>query len=114
MPAGTGTADSAPTCRPSYDPTGESNVEADKHLIIIRSRLERLLGELTITPSSNHVQITDAIAALLHELDGKESATSESTGRAITLTELRQRLTGMPGAGNVLEAIDAALADGAD
>ena len=89
-------------------------MEQDKHVAIIRGRLQRLLGELTTTPARNQAQISDAIAALLHEIDGKESAISESTGRAITLTELRHRLTGMPGAGNVLEAIDAAIADGAD
>ena len=51
---------------------------------------------------------------MLHEVDGKESANSQPTERAITLTELKQRLTGMPGAENVFDAIDAAIADGAD
>ena len=48
------------------------------------------------------------------ELDGRKSATAKATGRSITLTELRDRLTDMPGAQPVLEAIDAAIADGAD
>lgn len=86
----------------------------DKHVAIIRSRLQRLLRELETLPVLNKNEISPVLAALLLELDGKESPRAEPTGRTITLTELRKRLTGMPGTRPVLEAIDSALADGAE
>jgi hypothetical protein len=89
-------------------------MEADKHIARIRSRLDRLLRELRAMPILSQGEIAAAYEALLLELDGRESATAESTGRTITLTELRDRLTDMPGARHVLEAIDSAIADGAD
>lgn len=89
-------------------------METDKHIAVIRSRLDRLLRELRAMPVLSQGEIAAAYEALLLELDGKESATAEPTGRAITLTELRYRLTGMPGMRPVLEAIDSAIADGVD
>ena len=89
-------------------------VETDEHVTIIRSRLHRILRELRELPVLTQGELAAAYEALLLQLDGKTSPTAEPTGRAITLTELRNRLTGMPGARPVLDAIDSALADGAD
>lgn len=86
----------------------------DKHVAIIRSRLERHLRELRSVPVVSQGGLAGALESVLLELDGKESANAEPTGRSITLTELRQRLTGMPGARPILDAIDSAIADGAD
>ena len=65
-------------------------------------------------PVLSQAEITATLQSLLQELDGKESASAKPTDRAITLTELRSRLTDMPGARLVLEAIDSAIADGSD
>jgi len=89
-------------------------VETEKHIAIIRSRLERHLRELRGSPVVSQGGLTAALESVLLDLEGKESATAELTGRSITLTELRQRLTGMPGARPILDAIDTAIADGAD
>ena len=89
-------------------------MKTNKHVAIIRSRLERHLRELRGSPVVSQGGLADALESVLLELEGKESATAESTGRSITLTELRQRLTGMPGARPILDAIDSAIADGAD
>ena len=85
-------------------------METDKHIDIIRSRLDRLLRELRATPVLSQAKITAALKSVLLEVE----ETVETGGRSITLTELRERLTDMPGARPVLEAIDAAIADGAD
>jgi hypothetical protein len=89
-------------------------MEREKHIAIIRSRLERLLRELRGMPVLGKGEITTTYEALLVQLDGAEPETAELGSRSITLTELRVRLTGMPGAQQVIEAIDAAIADGAD
>jgi hypothetical protein len=65
-------------------------------------------------PVLSQGEIAAAYEALLRELDGPEPGTGDWGSRSITLTQLRERLTGMPGAQHVLEAIDAAIADGAD
>jgi hypothetical protein len=88
-------------------------MERDKHIAIIRSRLETLLRELRAMPVLSHGEVVSAFETLLVEVEGTEPPTGER-GSRITLTELRERLTGMPGARPVLEAIDAAIADGAD
>jgi hypothetical protein len=99
---------------PSPSLIGEEIIETDKHIEIIRSRLERHLRELRDSPVVSQGGLADALQSVLLELEGKESATAEPTGRSITLTELRQRLTAMPGARPILDAIDSAIADGAD
>jgi hypothetical protein len=88
-------------------------VETYSHVAIIRSRLETLLRELQATPVLSHADTTAAYESVLLELIGKESQTSERSSR-LTLPELRKQLTGMPGARPVLEAIDAAIADGVE
>jgi hypothetical protein len=85
-------------------------METDKHIDIIRSRLDRLLRELRATPVLSQAKITAALKSVVLEV----ANTVETGGRSMTLTELRERLTDMPGARPVLEAIDAAIADGAD
>ena len=89
-------------------------MEADKHIEIIRSKLEHHLRELRSVRVVSQGGLAGALESVLLDLDGKESATAERTGRQITLAELRERLTGMPGARPILDAIDAAIADGAD
>jgi len=89
-------------------------METDKHLEIIRSRIDKLLRELRAMPVLRQAEIVATLESLLLELDGKQSATAEPTGRPIALIKLRSRLTDMRGAGPVLEALDAAIADGAD
>ncbi len=86
---------------------------AEKHVAIIRSRLDTLLRELRAAPGLGQGEIAASVESLLLDLEGKESATAEPTWRTITLSELRDRLTDMPGARPVLEAIDSAIADGA-
>jgi hypothetical protein len=91
-----------------------ANMDTDKHTDIIRSRLDRLLRDLRAMPVLSEKEIAAAFESLLLELDCKESATAEHTGRAITLSALRDRLTDMPGAHPVFEAIDSAIAVGAE
>ena len=87
-------------------------METDKHVTIIRSRLELLLQELRSV--AGQADTAAAVESLLLDLRGMESATAAPTGRTISLQDLRQQLTGMPGARHVLAAIDSALADGCD
>ncbi len=65
-------------------------------------------------PVLRHAEITAAYESLLLELVGKEPERAEWGARSTTLPELRKQLTGMPGARPVLEAIDAAIADGVE
>jgi hypothetical protein len=89
-------------------------METAKHVAIIRSRLETLLRELRAMPVLRHSEITAAYESMLRELVGKDSERAEWGARSITFPELRKQLTGMPGARPVLEAIDAAIADGVE
>jgi len=89
-------------------------VQTLRHVAIIRSRLDRFLRELRSAPGRDQSDLIAAVESVLLELDGKLSESAQSTGRVITLSEIRDRLTGLPDARHLLDAIDSAIADGSD
>lgn len=87
-------------------------MDSEKHLAIVRRGLLTLSNQLADTRGRYEDAL--AVAQLLTEWDGTATPTGEARGRSLSLAALRDRLAGIRGAEDVLKAIDAATAAGAE